>query len=268
MYYFLTKWLPLFLLPPGSFFILMLVAVWLWYKGRSRIARYVLIIGIVWLYIASNPWMANIGVNYWESSIEAKRADTSLPATVVLGGMFDQYSQKKTGQPYQILDAADRILHGIRLMESRASQYLILSGGKNPLTEGPDPEAEIMASFIRDHSHLPDSVYFKETKSVNTEENALYSRELIESKDLPEKIYLVTSALHMPRAVKIFREAGFEVYPQPTDFQQISENATFSLIGLMPNASALKYTAKVMREMMGYYFYCIKYDLWHSTSLK
>ena len=262
MYYFLSKWLPLFIMPPGSFFVLLLVAALFWYYRRTKIAFYVFLVSIIFLYVASNPWVAAKGIGFWESRVQMQSSREKLPATIVLGGMFGQDSPEQFGQPYQIKDSGDRILHGLRIFKEGKSRYLILSGGRNPLADKLLPESEIMHQFVKDHSSLPDSLVIQDPQATNTEENALYCRELMRERNLPLKAYIVTSALHMPRAAKVFREAGFEVYPQPTDFQRLSDNATTSIIGLMPNALAMKYNAQVMREMMGYVLYIIKYDLW------
>ena len=262
MYYFLSKWLPLFIMPPGSFFVLLLIAAIFWYYRKTKIAFYVLLVSIIFLYGASNPWVAEKGIEFWESRAQVQASRERLSATIVLGGMFGQESPDQLNQPYQIKDSGDRILHGLRMIKKGKSRYLILSGGSNPLAEKQLPESTLMHQFLKDHSALPDSLFIQEPHATNTEQNALYCRELMRERELPLKVYLVTSALHMPRAAKVFREAGFEVYSQPTDFQRLSDNATSSIIGLMPNALAMKYNAQVMREIMGYFLYTIKYDLW------
>ena len=56
-----------------------------------------------------------------------------------------------------------------------------------------------------------------ETRSRNTYENAVYSKELAQPQ--PGQIWLlVTSANHMPRAVGCFRAVGFDVIPYPVDY--------------------------------------------------
>src|SRR5262249_20809443 len=59
----------------------------------------------------------------------------------------------------------------------------------------------------------PARVYV-ESRPRTTFEDALYSAALLKPKP-GERWLLVTSALHMPRAVGCFRVAGFEVEPYP-----------------------------------------------------
>jgi uncharacterized SAM-binding protein YcdF (DUF218 family) len=55
-----------------------------------------------------------------------------------------------------------------------------------------------------------------ETRSRSTLENAIYSRELIKP-DPNERWQLVTSAMHMPRAVASSRHVGFKVEAYPVE---------------------------------------------------
>ncbi|MBL8587034.1 MAG: YdcF family protein, partial [Methylobacteriaceae bacterium] len=57
-----------------------------------------------------------------------------------------------------------------------------------------------------------------EDRSRNTQENADFVRDLVRPKP-GERWLLVTSAHHMPRAVGVFRKAGFDVVAAPVDFR-------------------------------------------------
>jgi uncharacterized SAM-binding protein YcdF (DUF218 family) len=72
-------------------------------------------------------------------------------------------------------------------------------------------------------------------------------------------VVLVTSALHMPRSVKLFKLAGIEVTPAPVDYtitdqewkelmQPTLENI---LINLLPTSANLKSTTSSMKEYIG-----------------
>jgi uncharacterized SAM-binding protein YcdF (DUF218 family) len=57
-----------------------------------------------------------------------------------------------------------------------------------------------------------------EERSRNTLENAIYSKDLANPK-AGERWLLVTSAYHMPRAIGVFRQAGFMVEAYPADWR-------------------------------------------------
>src|SRR5262245_7885810 len=61
-------------------------------------------------------------------------------------------------------------------------------------------------------------VAFLEDRSRNTLENAVFSKAIVQPKP-GERWLLVTSAYHMPRAIGVFRKAGFPVEPYPVDLR-------------------------------------------------
>ena len=73
-----------------------------------------------------------------------------------------------------------------------------------------------------DHSRL-----IVETNSESTYQNAIFWALLVHPKPR-ERWLLVTSALHMPRAVASFRKAGFEVVPWPV-YDAASQASMLSL---------------------------------------
>src|SRR5262249_13615944 len=65
---------------------------------------------------------------------------------------------------------------------------------------------------------VPPEAILLEDRSLNTHENAVFSFQILTARQV-RRILLVTSAMHMPRAVAAFRKAGFEVVPTPADFR-------------------------------------------------
>ena len=70
----------------------------------------------------------------------------------------------------------------------------------------------------------------------------------------PGTVLLVTSAFHMPRAQRLFEQAGMEVRPYPVDFKA-SYDQPFEAIALLPNAGAWHRTETAWRELLGRAYY-------------
>jgi uncharacterized SAM-binding protein YcdF (DUF218 family) len=64
---------------------------------------------------------------------------------------------------------------------------------------------------------IPRERIIAEDRSRNTEENAAFTKALVNPKP-GQRWLLVTSAQHMPRAVGVFRKAGFPIEPYPVDW--------------------------------------------------
>ena len=64
----------------------------------------------------------------------------------------------------------------------------------------------------------------------------------------------MTSAFHMPRALAVFRRAGFNVEPSPADFggRPLLEGG---VLAFMPDAAALKTSSLVVKEWIGMLVY-------------
>jgi uncharacterized SAM-binding protein YcdF (DUF218 family) len=87
-----------------------------------------------------------------------------------------------------------------------------------------------------------------ESQSRTTSEDAFYSAALHKPKP-SEKWLLVTSAMHMPRAVGCFRVAGFQVEPYPVEFMTRGRSGPFT--GFATGSSALTQFDRAAKEWIG-----------------
>jgi len=74
---------------------------------------------------------------------------------------------------------------------------------------------------------------------------------------LGNKIILVTSAFHMPRARVLFEKEGFEVIPYPVDFKSLNPDS-HTFMDYLPNGQSLAKIELGLREVMGRLFYWLK----------
>jgi uncharacterized SAM-binding protein YcdF (DUF218 family) len=91
----------------------------------------------------------------------------------------------------------------------------------------------------------PTRIYM-ESRSRTTSEDAFYAAALLKPKP-SERWLLVTSALHMPRAVGCFRVAGFQVEPYPVEFRTARSHP----FAFLPGAAALHDLDTAAKEWIG-----------------
>ena len=89
----------------------------------------------------------------------------------------------------------------------------------------------------------------------NTDQEAKAVKKILSTDD--PKVILVTSAFHMPRAIKVFEAAGITVVPFPVDFLNGAGKSTF--MHFIPSAGAFNNTSFFVREMIGRTYYNLKY---------
>jgi uncharacterized SAM-binding protein YcdF (DUF218 family) len=135
---------------------------------------------------------------------------------VVLGGAVSAYRLATRGQ-IGLTDAAERIVVVPELARKFPNAKIVYSGGDPGLFTQRGNEADV-APALFESLGVPRSRIILENRSRNTAENAAYSKALVAPKP-GERWLLVTSAMHMPRAIGAFREAGFPVEAYPVDYQ-------------------------------------------------
>ncbi len=215
--------------------------------GRKRLALVLGVTSLLWLGAWSLP-AVSIG---FRAMVEAEYPPVALQelpkaqAIVVLGGGVDA---AEAGHPDPDLGAAaDRVWYAARLYHAGKSPLLVLSGGTDPAVKLTS-EAAAMRVLLRDLG-VPDSAMLLEEKSRTTDENTRFSAGLLRQRGI-KKILLVTSALHMKRALRYWQGEGIEVQPAATDYEARAVPAWHLWL---PSAKALEASARALKEWLGSY---------------
>jgi uncharacterized SAM-binding protein YcdF (DUF218 family) len=107
------------------------------------------------------------------------------------------------GRPSERLRRRMRL--GVGLYHEGAAPLLVMSGGG----AGPAAEAAVMRDLARE-AGVPETALLLEPESRNTFENATNTARLLQEAG-KSRIVLVSDRLHLPRAVRLFRQAGLDV---------------------------------------------------------
>ncbi|WP_353259131.1 YdcF family protein [Prochlorothrix hollandica] len=275
MFFFLSKLLPLFIYPLGLVCALMVVAAVVLRRWPS-VGRGCLILGVIVLWGTSTPWAVDQVVGGLERQYQDWASLETLPqaeAIVILGGATAGAMAPRVYP--EVLESGDRLLHGARLYQAQKAPLVILSGGRVQWQVQTDPdsvpnsvpnsvlppiasEAEDMATLLQGFG-VPGSALVLEPQSLNTYQNALYTAEILRERQL-NTILLVTSAIHMPRALAIFRKQGLTVSPAPTDFLvEVPATLGFSwkeaVVNLLPDAGNQEKVSRGLKERLGLWVY-------------
>lgn len=140
-----------------------------------------------------------------------------LDGIIVLGGAVEQNLSEAYDQA-NLNHAAERMTEAVRIAKFYPEAKLVFSGGSAEiLKQSKYQEADVAKRFFVELG-LPESQIVLETRSRNTFENVAFSKELLEPK-ADEVWLLITSAMHMPRSVGIFRYFAWQVIPYPVDYR-------------------------------------------------
>lgn len=210
------------LVPQPIYFIglIVLITVYAFRHPASVLGRfrYILVVLTLWSYAATAPVTGNTLIAALESqyALPAEpRAQGGVPLVVVLSSGYAQAN----GHEYRIRlgeDSWERIHAGILLWRKLGGKLMFVGG---PAPDGKSSVAEAMARVVREMG-VPRAAILVESRSRSTRENLLFIHDTV----VPygRNVWLVTSALHMPRAMAVARQLGIAPHPYPCDFRHVS----------------------------------------------
>ncbi len=248
MDYWLSKILPLALMPLGLSLFLLLVGLigrWRWPVITAVFLLWLFSLGLVsqtlWRFLESP----------WQRKPAAKAA--FVDAIVVLsGGRHPAPGVARVSEWYD----PDRFLAGLELYREGKAPRLLFTGGASPFLPGQLPEG---LRYIEEAQQLgiPASAIQSTPPVLNTAQEAIAIRQLLQASHpstASHRVLLVTSAFHMRRAQRLFERQGLKVVPFPVDFKarggwagSIWRDTT----QWVPSAGALDGSSRALRELLG-----------------
>ncbi len=243
-----------FLLPPTQVAAGLLIALWLLLRKKTRAGAAVLSITLLFYYLFSTVPAAYLLARSLERAIPSGRwwSSASPPeAIVVLAG-----SAKKAGpsRPRRELGGASwkRLWHGVELYRNYGGSVpLIYSGGSGNLFDSEPVGPELAREYALSMGvAAPD--FWTEEVSRNTYENGREIRRLLDERfgaGSPHRIVVVTSAIHMARALLIMEKAGLDAVPAPADFP--FDSFRLNILSFLPSAGVFALSTACIYEWIG-----------------
>lgn len=249
---YIAKIVAAFLLPPGIFILLLaFLALYLWRRRKmcGNAWGYAAVICCLFYALSIAP-VARLLLGPLEARYEQSSLWQGADVVVVLGGGAVGDVPDLGEQGSLLGYSASRLLTGARIAKL-ANIPIMVSGGQ-VFADGAN-EAQISKRYLQQLG-FNDKQIITEAKARNTEENAKYTVVLCKQKEY-EKILLVASAFHMPRAMLRFEQAaeqsGIEVLPFPCDYQQSRANGSLSYRDFIPREDAWEQSYLALHEWLG-----------------
>ncbi len=241
MSWLVTKVLSAFLLPPLNFLLLGIAGLAL-LKFWPRAARRLLVSALALLWVFSMPVVGNLLVRQLEvGQAFPPNTRSAAQAIVVLGGGICEYAPE-FGEATACQATLERLRYAAWLY--RRTQLPVLVTGGDPEATGV-AESSVMAKILEQDFKVP--VRWRETASEDTRQNAEYSRKILAASEV-RSILLVTQGWHMPRAARLFRQAGFEVIPAGTGFHSVEH---LTVLDFLPSVKGLEGSRIFFHEAIG-----------------
>ena len=203
---------------PSNVFLALFVAgiALLWTRWRNLGRRLLAVLAAVAVIIAVFPigtWMIVPLENRFP---QIREIPDSVVGVITLGGAVNQFMTVARDQT-SLSGGVERLTEFVAIARRRPELRLVYTGGSGALARQDLKETLVARRLFSEIGFDPARVLY-EDQSRNTHENAVMTHALI--RPGPDETWvLITSAMHMPRSVGVFRKAGWKVLPYPVDFK-------------------------------------------------
>lgn len=240
------------LLPLPSCLLISFLGLFLLWRGRRELTGKILVtIGLVSLAFLSYAPVSKILNNPLKNSFNAymmtkasdpgTKAERKVKYVVVLGGGHNSDPLiPVTGRLNS--HSLFRLMEGIRVFRQNPGSKLVLSGCG---AFDPVPEAHVMADVAR-FLGVDKNDMILESRSNDTKDQALLIKQIVGA----QPFVLVTSAIHMPRSVALFRKQGMDPIPAPAG-QTAKARQVLTPNLFFPNSTFLENSSRAMHEYLG-----------------
>jgi len=219
----LKKMLSVMLMPLSIGIFFLLIALFFLYKKESKKVKRYLTFSILWMLLISWAPFSNLILQPLESSYaKLEKIPNNIDYILLLGGDREK-------RAWEVL----RLYHKIPNVKIITSGYAL---------HDQISDAQKTATLLME-SGIPQEKILMQEEAKTTFEEAQYLKKEIGT----QPFILVTSAYHMPRAMKIFKKAGLNPIAAPTDFNRPQESGIISIL----QSKQLKNTEHAWHEYLG-----------------
>ena len=224
MFFVAAKIFGLAILVPHLIVEICVVGVVLLWTPWRRAGRIIATLGVLLLFACGFLPVASLLMRPLEDRFAKPAGPVEPFGIIVLGGALDEGMVATRGEP-GLNAAAERMTAGAALARRFPKARLVFSGGSGRLNPNEVTESDA-AHLLWTSMGVPDAQMSFESRSRDTFENAMFTRDLVKPQP-GQQWLLVTSAAHMPRSVGLFRKQQFPVVPWPVDYRTTGTRGDF-----------------------------------------
>jgi uncharacterized SAM-binding protein YcdF (DUF218 family) len=239
--YVLQKWLGRLAMPPGLLWLGLLgSSVWLWRLGQ-RAPGWASFALFVLCWLSGNGWVGASLIASLERDYAHAPDPPSEPydAVVVLGGA----SNRRPWQEPQLAPGGDRLATAARLYRRGWMQRVVCFGA---VVDGVDLSED--AATLVEQLGVPSDAIVTVPGALNTSQEIAALESLVHERGW-KRVGLITSAMHLRRAMKLAQRRGLAVHPIASDFRGGMPRT--SLENLPPTAPESTRVSYALWELLG-----------------
>ncbi|KMV33586.1 envelope biogenesis factor ElyC [Franconibacter pulveris 1160] len=243
MLFMLKKYLGGLMLPlPFLLLVMALALALLWWSRWQRTAKGLLTVSWLALFLLSLQPVADGLLKPIESAYPTWRGEEKVDYVVVLGGGYT-WNPQWAPSSNLINNSLPRVTEGVRLWHANPGAKLVFTGA--PAVTNPVSTAEAGAR-VAESLGVPRSDIITLDTPRDTEDEAAAVAKAIGQ----QPFLLVTSASHLPRAMRFFQHQGLKPIPAPAN-QMAVESPLNPWEKALPSPLWLMHSDRVGYETLG-----------------
>ena len=204
---------------------------WLFWRGASLALKRVLLVGVAGYWLLTTPLGAGAlvaGLSYGLAPIQSREEARGADTIVLLGGGADTYTYGGVVIGAFTGGSAFRALEAARVYKLIGARTVIASGGNPEPWHERLPESQLLRDALTQAGVAPGDIV-QESTSMTTRDQARLLRSILRARGA-ERFVLVTSPMHMRRALGAFRREGLDPIPSLAPLASDTEDAPALLV--------------------------------------
>ncbi|MGC9502320.1 YdcF family protein [Baaleninema sp.] len=197
--------------------------------------------------------------------LETTEGDTA--DTIVLIAQQTVEPQVLDRQQIQLSGNGNLIAYTAQLYNNSGASRVIISAGQRydfprEVQEDETSEAEVVRDLLVQRFGLPQDRLIVEDTAQNLRQSVLAVSQLIEDNNFEPRLFVVTSALSLYRAITAFAAEDIEVIPRPGDFVTFEpsnpDRLDVTLASVVPSARGLTLSTQLANEYLTTLYYFLR----------
>ncbi|MDB5965208.1 MAG: hypothetical protein JWQ72_1708 [Polaromonas sp.] len=237
------------LLPPGSFFLLLLVVAlpaWLYRKSLGATMTGIL---LLLLWVMCTPALADYLMDLHLRSlpvIQPLNVSSQLAGAdaIVVLGVGGIYQGMEYGKPSLNADSYERLKYAVALAKVTGLPILYAGGGSSGESTG---QTEALVAQVTALQEMQYELRWTENAGITVRESAKSAAQMLLA-ERASKIVLIAHAWKLPRAIAEFKAAGLEVRAAPMGFP---DKVHLGIAAFFPTSEGVRWVRNVVRERFG-----------------
>lgn len=254
MFFEIAQFLMFFIVSPITWMVTSLILGFV--LKRKGLRQVFLSLSAVLFVVFTNTWLVEkVRISMVKDYSTPMVTQKHYKVAIVMGGFSS--INRETGRLNYVYDRADRLWEAVRLYGEGFVDKILITG--DPSTGIDDDGNTTAPQFLHYMSGfgIPSNAFILEQKALNTLQNARFTVDILKHDNIPaDSCLLITSAIHMHRALDCFAKHSFSLDYIPVSVPQTS--ISFNHRALYPRWEAAVKWEQIFNELIGNMVYRLK----------